>query len=284
MREEQMYPASDGLPMSESTKQYKWIVRFAENLDYLRPDDFVGADNFWYPVEGRPDIRTAPDAYIAFGRPKGHRPSYKQWREEGVAPAVVVEVWSPSNTFADQVYKLQWYERHGVQEFWAWDPERCALTVFVRGGANTLEPVNVAEGWTSPLTGVHMIVRDDELQVTGPDGRPFRAGDEMRVEIAEQEAVLRETQAERTQARREATKFRSQARSARRETEAAQREAEAAQSEAEAAQREAEAAQREAEAAQREAEAARHGEANERDRANALAARLRALGIDPDIA
>ena len=65
----------------------------------------------------------------------------------------------------------------------------------------------------------------------------------------------------------------------------ADREAERAQREAEKAQREAEKAQREAEKAQHETDARREAETSERlatQRAEKLAAKLRALGIDPD--
>ena len=70
---EVVYPESDGKPMADNTRQYECIVTIQGNLDEMLPD-FVGANNFWYPVEGRPDINTAPDGYVAIGRPKGHRP------------------------------------------------------------------------------------------------------------------------------------------------------------------------------------------------------------------
>jgi len=90
-----VYPDSDGKPIAENTLQFEWIVTIKEGLDrafHDRPDVFVAGDLFWYPVEGRPDICTAPDALVAIGRPKGHRGSYKQWEEDGIAPQVVFEV------------------------------------------------------------------------------------------------------------------------------------------------------------------------------------------------
>src|SRR5205807_8645404 len=71
-----VYPDSDGKPMAENTKQLRWIVVLFGNLCALfrdRPDVFVAADLFWYPVEGEPDIRAAPDVLLVFGRPKGDR-------------------------------------------------------------------------------------------------------------------------------------------------------------------------------------------------------------------
>lgn len=49
----------------------------------------------WYPVESHPEIRTAPDVLVVFGRPKGHRGSYKQWEEDNIPPQVVFEILSP---------------------------------------------------------------------------------------------------------------------------------------------------------------------------------------------
>ncbi len=79
-----VYPDSDGQPMAENTLQYDWIVKITGGLRLLfanDPDVFVAGDLFWYPVEGRPDIRVAPDTLVVFGRPRGHRGSYRQWEE-----------------------------------------------------------------------------------------------------------------------------------------------------------------------------------------------------------
>src|SRR5437868_15431503 len=86
------YPDSDGQPLSDNTLQFQWIVTIQGNLDALYRDDqnvFVAGDLLWYAVAGQPTIRTAPDALVAFGRPKGYRGSYKQWQEGGIAPQVV---------------------------------------------------------------------------------------------------------------------------------------------------------------------------------------------------
>ena len=84
-----LYPDSDGQPMSDNTLQFKWIVTIEGGLDALFVDDpnvFVAGDLLWYPVEGKPGIRFAPDVMVALGRPKGYRGSYMQWLEEGIAP------------------------------------------------------------------------------------------------------------------------------------------------------------------------------------------------------
>jgi len=77
-----VYPDSDGMPMADNTKQFRAIVTIQGNLDAIfreRDDVFVAGDLLWYHVEGRPDIRRAPDVMVVFGRPKGDRGSYRQW-------------------------------------------------------------------------------------------------------------------------------------------------------------------------------------------------------------
>jgi hypothetical protein len=66
-----VYPDSDGLPMSDNTEQFRWIVYVKEGLEWLFADDpdvFVAGDLLWYPVEGDNKTRQAPDAMVAFGR------------------------------------------------------------------------------------------------------------------------------------------------------------------------------------------------------------------------
>src|SRR5262245_51900082 len=67
-----VYPESDGLPMSDNTRQFRWIVVLYGNLAALfrdAKDVFVSGNQFWYPVEGEPEIKQAPDVYVVFGRP-----------------------------------------------------------------------------------------------------------------------------------------------------------------------------------------------------------------------
>jgi Uma2 family endonuclease len=99
--EEIIYPCSDGQPMADSTIQYKLIVKIKEGCESLFKNDpnvFVAADLLWYPVEGRADISQAPDVMVIFGRPKGDRRSYLQWREDDIAPQVAFEIRSHSDS------------------------------------------------------------------------------------------------------------------------------------------------------------------------------------------
>ena len=171
------YPDSDGKPMADNTLQFQWIVTVQGNLDLLfrdRPDVFVAGDNLIYPVRGQVEICMAPDVYVAFGRPKGHRGSYKVWEEGGVFPQVVVEVLSPDNTYAEMTAKRRFYEAHGAEEFILIDPEldRPAVEVWVRGG-DRMRPVDPTGGWTSPRLGVRFVPTPTAVELYYPDGRRF---------------------------------------------------------------------------------------------------------------
>src|SRR3954467_1728542 len=114
------YPESDGEPLAENTLQYEWITTIKGGLDIVFRDDpnvFVAGDLFWYPVAGGNTTRRAPDVMVPFGRPKGHRGSYMQWREVGIAPQVVFEILSPGNRGGELILKFQFYERYGVEEY-----------------------------------------------------------------------------------------------------------------------------------------------------------------------
>jgi Uma2 family endonuclease len=161
--------------MAENTLQYQWIVTIVGGLRHLFDNDpnvFVAGDLFWYPVAGRPKIRMAPDALVAFGRPRGHRGSYRQWEEAGVAPHVVFEVLSPSNRPREMRGKLEFYSRYGVEEYYIYDPARLALSGYLRrkGRLIAIEPMH---GHVSPRLGIKFEMGQDDLTLVRPDGDPF---------------------------------------------------------------------------------------------------------------
>jgi len=175
-KEQIVYPESDGKPMADNTKQFRWIVTLEGGFEALfrdREDVFVAGDLFWYPVEGRPDIRMAPDVMIVFGRPKGDRPSYKQWEEENIAPQVVFEVLSPSNSLLEMAKKLEFYDRYGVEEYYLYDPETGDFTGWIRGEDGRLRVIDEIQGWVSPSLGVRFEIEDGELRVIRPDRQRF---------------------------------------------------------------------------------------------------------------
>ncbi|CAK0762538.1 Uma2 family endonuclease [Gammaproteobacteria bacterium] len=254
-----IYPDSDGKPIADNTRQFEIMVMLHGCLSLLfldRPDVFVAADLLWYPVEGNNKLRMAPDAMVAFGRPKGYRGSYKQWCEGGIAPQVAFEILSPGNRRAEMARKFDFYQRYGVEEYYTHDPDRGLLKGWLRRAGQLIE-IPVMEGWVSPRLGIRFGPEGTDLVIWRPDGRRFETFIEnaKRSETEHQRAeaesrLVRESEAERQQA----------------EVERQQAVAECQRADAEA---------RRAREAERQAE-------TEYQRAQRLAERLRALGLDPD--
>ncbi|MBE9225380.1 Uma2 family endonuclease [Phormidium sp. LEGE 05292] len=170
-----IYPESDGQPMADNTKQFRWIVTIKENLELLFAEDanvFVAGDLLWYPVEGDNKTRQAPDTMVVFGRPKGDRGSYKQWEEDNIAPQVVFEILSPGNRLKAMAQKLKFYERYGVEEYYVFEPDDVELIGWVRSG-NELELIDEINGWISPRLGVRFQVTTDNLEIFAPSGERF---------------------------------------------------------------------------------------------------------------
>jgi Uma2 family endonuclease len=170
-----LYPDSDGQPMADNTQQFRWIVLIKENLELLFAEDpqvFVAGDLLWYPVEGHPEIRVAPDAMVVFGRPKGDRGSYRQWQEENIAPQVVFEILSPGNRVREMIRKLQFYDRYGVEEYYIYDPDGNELEGMQRVDG-TLTSIEAIDRWVSPRLGIRFVVTPETLEIYRPDGEPF---------------------------------------------------------------------------------------------------------------
>jgi hypothetical protein len=169
--------------MADNTLQWDWMVKIVGELRELFAGQqvFVAGDLLWYPTEGSLD-RQAPDALVAFGRPPGYRGSYKQWEEAGVAPQVVFEVLSPSNTRDEMREKFRWYERHGVEEYFVIDPYKNKVTGWLRD-ATGLAGVVPMDGFVSPRLGVRF-EENGELKLFTPDGREFRTREDRVREIA----------------------------------------------------------------------------------------------------
>ena len=195
-----VYPDSDGKPMADNTLQFRWITTIKTNLDWLFAKDeqvFVAGDLLWYPVEGNNKKRQAPDVMVVFGRPKGERGSYQQWKEAQIAPQVVFEILSPGNTQKEMAKKLLFYERYGVEEYYIYDPERNHLCGLLRGEEG-LEVIEEIDGWVSPRLGIRFQLAQPELKLSYPNGECFSTYIEEREKL----------QQERQRAERLATKLR----------------------------------------------------------------------------
>lgn len=172
---EVLYPETDGQPMADNTVQFRWIVTIKENLEILFAQDatvFVAGDLLWYPVEGNHTLCQAPDVMVVFGRPKGDRGSYQQWREDNVAPQVVFEILSPSNTAAEMMRKLLFYQHYGVEEYYVYDPYRNELVGLQRSDQHLVE-ISQIQGWSSPRLGVRFVLEETNLAIFMPNGDRF---------------------------------------------------------------------------------------------------------------
>lgn len=241
------YPDSDGQPMAENTLQFQWIVAITGSISRIFRNDsnvFVAGDLLWYPVEGNNKLRIAPDTLVAFGRPKGHRGSYRQWVEHNIAPQVVFEVLSPGNRLAEMTRKFKFYESYGVEEYYIIDPDRNEMDGWIRR-ADELTPIDEMNGWVSPRLGIRFAMVDEAIQLFQPDGQRFLTYDEVSDEL--RDALEKATQAhelaEQEKARAEQEKMR-------------------------------------AEEEKMRAEEERNRAEQEKNRADRLAARLRELGED----
>jgi len=210
-----IYPETDGEPMAQNTKQAEVMMTLKENLDALfadRDDVFVAIDHFWYPVQGHPEIRQAPDVMVVLGRPRGHRGSYKQWEEDNIPPQVVFEVASPGNTQAEWDAKLKFYRQHGVQEYYIYDPDTSEWRGYVRVDGRLVE-VGLMEGWVSPLLGIRFGVGSGvDPGVYAPSGERFVGYLEVRraLELAIAREMEARRQAERERAEAEAARQRAE--------------------------------------------------------------------------
>ena len=217
-----VYPESDGLPMADNTLQFEWITTIEGGLDAQFADEplvFVAGDFFWYPVEGDPTIRVAPDTLVVFGRPKGHRGSYRQWEEGGIAPQVVFEVLSPGNRAGEMARKFDFYEHYGVEEYYIVDPDREIITGWLRAQGR-LQPIAAMSGWVSPRLGIRFVYAAGAWSVYGRDGRKFLSYPELARQrnLAEQDKARAEqdrarAEQERTQAQERAERLAAQLRS-----------------------------------------------------------------------
>jgi Uma2 family endonuclease len=178
------YPEDDGLPMADNTRQLRWIVVLYGNLCALYRqvvDVFVAANHLWYPEEGHPEVCNSPDVMVIIGRPKGDRSSYRQWEEGGVPVTVAIEILSPDSTATALANKFAFYEDHGVEEYYIYDPEENRLHIFVRRGT-VLVRVREADGHVSPRLGIRFDLSGPELVVYGPDGSRFLTFEEVQAE------------------------------------------------------------------------------------------------------
>lgn len=210
------YPDSDGQPMADNTKQFRWIVVIKENLELLfvnQPEVFVAGDLLWYPVEGDNAIRQAPDVMVVVGRPKGDRGSYRQWQEDNLAPQVVFEILSPGNRYGEMLRKLGFYDRHRVEEYYIYDPDKLELTGLLRGeqGLEVIEEIN---GWVSPRLQIRFQITAEGLEIYRPDGQRFLTYSELGLELEQARSRADQERSRAEQAQEQVDRLAAQLRAA----------------------------------------------------------------------
>lgn len=196
-----IYPDNDGKPIADNTKQFRWIVTIQGGIDALfrdNPDVFVAGDLLWYPVEGNNKIRQAPDIMVVFGRHKGDRGSYQQWKENNIIPQVVSEVLSPGNTFPEMLRKFKFYDNYGVEEYYIYDPDTGELFGYLRSESE-LKQIEEIQGFISPRLGVRFELVNGELEIYRSDGEKFLKYVELEEQrqLAQEQRQLAEQKTER---------------------------------------------------------------------------------------
>jgi Uma2 family endonuclease len=154
-----IYPDTDGKPMSDNTKQFRYIVIIKENLELLFADN--------------------PNVFIA----------YQQWKEDNIAPQVAFEILSPSNTLKEMAKKLRFYEQYGVEEYYIYDPDKNDLNGYLRQ-ENSLEIIEEIQGFISPLLKVKFEVDLEGLQIYDSQGNHFFTYVELSEKIKETQRQL----------------------------------------------------------------------------------------------
>ena len=182
--EDPRYPSSDGQRMAESPQQSEAMIDAVSCLEVFfqdRKDVFVASDLLIYYREAVPAMRVAPDVFVTFGTPQGHRMNYKLW-EEGRPPDFVLEVASPTTVKEDVERKPGLYARIGVREYWQFDPHGDLLDPLLQGrrlvGRRYVElrPERQAgeESWyVSEVLGLHLVSEGTCLRFWDPVRQDF---------------------------------------------------------------------------------------------------------------
>ncbi|MBF0449517.1 MAG: Uma2 family endonuclease [Candidatus Magnetomorum sp.] len=274
-KSEIIYPESDGKPMADNTVQYKKIVMIKENLERLFAHDdhvFIAADLFWYTVKGNIHKKLAPDVMVAFGRPKGDRRSYLQWKEGNIPPQIVFEILSHNNTTSEMKEKFNFYEQYGVEEYYVYDPDKVKLEGWIRS-RNQLEKIVNMNGWVSPRLQIRFDISQDDLEIYYPDGQKFLSFIELDEERTK-EKIRADIEKVRADTAEEMLGYEKQR--AEQESQRAEKEKHRAEKESQRAEKEKHRAEKESQRAEKEKHRAEKAEAE----MAILMAKLKALNVD----
>ncbi|MGC8452673.1 MAG: Uma2 family endonuclease, partial [Cylindrospermopsis raciborskii] len=125
---------------------------------------------------------------------------YRQWEEDNIPPQVVFEILSPSNSKDEMTRKKLFYLKHGVEEYYVYDPDGISLEVSIREN-NSFKEIEDFATWTSPRLNIRFDMTGDELVIYYPDGSRFLSPVELS-DYAEQERFLKEQANQRAEQER----------------------------------------------------------------------------------
>ena len=131
------YPTGDGKPMAETAIHRDLMIYAIEALKTHfadRDDIWISGNDFVYFVEGDPNRRVSPDAYVVFDVGNEMRDCYKAWDEGGKMPDVVFEFTSKTTRAEDLGKKMSLYEHTlRVSEYFLFDPTGDYLNPILQG-------------------------------------------------------------------------------------------------------------------------------------------------------
>ncbi len=281
-----LYPDSDGEPLGETQFHIMAIVHLFEALKHFfsgRGDVCVLADSFMYYEEAGGIKSKAPDVMVAFGVSGNHPRRSFRIKEEGVAPAVIIEITSKKTHEEDERGKKQTYAWLGVKEYFLFDPEDLILDPRLQGfrlheGHYVPLPADAQGRLMSRELGMLLEAEDTLMRLIDTrTGRRLMSFDELFEVADEAERKILQAQREADQARERAEQARERAAQARERAEQAAERAEQARDQADEARRQTDQARQQAEQARERAERAERQAEIERHRNLVLEAELAQL-------
>ena len=145
-----------------------------------RPDAYVAGDILLLYEEGNPKAFVVPDVMVFFGTHKATRASYKLWKEQYIAPSVVIEVASAKTVKRDLGDKKDLYQRLGVNELYITDPmqpgKKCLkeplIAYWLENGRYVKQEVRNGRIF-SPLLGLELVHDGATLRFYDPVRQRF---------------------------------------------------------------------------------------------------------------
>jgi Uma2 family endonuclease len=238
-------------PEMESSLHYTQLALLVSGLEWLwrdRDDFFIGANlTVYYSREQlrHRDFR-GPDFFVVRQTRRHPRNSWVVWEEQGRYPDLIVELLSNSTEKVDRTTKKQLYQdRFRTPEYFWFHPETLELAGFRLLGSAYRPILGTERDWRwSEQLGLYLGVHEGQLRYFSPEGELIPT-----LEESVQRGIER-IETERARADRERAR--------------------------------AEQEQTRAEQEQKRAEQEHQRADQEHRRAERMAARLRALGIEPE--